>query len=159
MIYYIAIGSNSGDKMHYLTEALNQLTHLGEIIKKSSVYETAPYGKQNQNYFLNAMLRIDSNLNPHKLLRKLKQIELKLGRINTGRWGERVIDLDIIEYGGAQINKQTLQLPHQDYQNRNFVLCPLKEIEPCFKNRKGVEIDTLIDSLKLSTLKIYNRTW
>ena len=102
------------------------------IVAVSSFYETAPWGVEEQPPFLNLAVEVVTGLEPRELLKLLKQIEGELGRIEAGRWGPRLIDLDIIYYGGRVIKEDGLTIPHPRLHERGFVLAPLSEIAPDF---------------------------
>ncbi len=135
---FLALGSNKGDRLAYLNNALIELENNGIIIiKKSSILETKAYGVENQDNFLNMVIQISCDLSPENLLKTIKNIEKKVGRIPSFKWGPREIDIDIIYYNNIILNKtleNNLQIiiPHPDLHNRNFVLLPLLEIAPNF---------------------------
>ena len=131
MKYYIGIGSNMGDRQNYLLSALNELTKIGVVEKKSAIYESEPFGYKNQQNFLNAVCAFNYKDSAPELLNQLKNIEKKIGRIEVVRWGPRIIDLDIIDRDGEKVETQYLKIPHPEMSNRNFVLIPLADIEPC----------------------------
>ena len=127
---FIGLGSNLGDRMFYLHQALVEIENSPQIsLKKcSSVYETEPVGKKDQPQFLNMITELESTLLPQELLRRLKEIENTLGRTHTEHWGPREIDLDILYYGSEVFNDEKLHLPHPEIVNRRFVLVPMEEI-------------------------------
>jgi 2-amino-4-hydroxy-6-hydroxymethyldihydropteridine diphosphokinase len=127
---YLGLGSNKGDRLEYLKKGLAETARLPQTVvhKVSSVYETEPFGKKDQNEFLNAVAEIETALTPHDLLRELKRIEQHLGREGRLRWGPREIDLDILYYGDLVLNEEGIQIPHGGVPNRRFVLIPLNEI-------------------------------
>jgi 2-amino-4-hydroxy-6-hydroxymethyldihydropteridine diphosphokinase len=127
---FIGLGSNLGDRMYYLHQALVEIANSRQIrIKKySSIYETEPVGKKEQPQFLNMVAELESTLLPQDLLRRLKEIENTLGRTHTEHWGPREIDLDILYYGSEVFNDEKLKLPHPEIANRRFVLVPMEEI-------------------------------
>jgi 2-amino-4-hydroxy-6-hydroxymethyldihydropteridine diphosphokinase len=130
---YILLGSNKGDRLSNLERAIQQISlHVGIINQKSSIYETAAWGKTDQSAFLNSVIRIKSKLLPEALLDKLLEIERSIGRLRTERWGPREIDLDILFFGDLVIKSEHLQVPHPAIQNRRFTLIPLAEIAPNF---------------------------
>jgi 2-amino-4-hydroxy-6-hydroxymethyldihydropteridine diphosphokinase len=124
----IAMGSNLGDSLEYLKLALLEIRQLGSVQKIASLYKSSAYGYRDQPDFLNTVLILNTNLTPPDLLNNLKEIERKLGRTATIRWGPREIDLDIILYNQQCINTAELTVPHPDFHNRIFVLQPLSEI-------------------------------
>ncbi len=129
---YIGLGSNMGDRVENLQSALKKIAAIGKttITAVSSHYLTPPWGVTEQNTFVNQVIAIDTGLSPLGLLRELKQIEIKMGRQAGARWGPRIIDLDILWYGGEQINLPELQIPHPYLRQRLFVLIPLEELNP-----------------------------
>lgn len=131
---FLSLGSNLGDRLGYLSSAIKEIQNLEEIriLKFSSVYKTQPWGKEQQNEFLNAVLKIYTKLKPAELLRKLKTIEQILGRKNNGKWGSREIDIDILFYDDLIISSKDLIIPHPEIPNRKFVLVPFNEVEPNF---------------------------
>ena len=126
---YVALGSNLGDREENLRNALK---HLEEnevrVVKVSTFIETEPYGVTDQPGFVNAVCRVETELEPLELLRLLLKIEQEMGRVRLRRWGERNIDLDLLLYEDACVVSEELTLPHPDMQNRDFVLLPLAEI-------------------------------
>lgn len=107
-------------------------TQVGFIAKRSTVYETAPWGKTDQANFLNQGLQVESSLQPDELLRSCIGIEKKLGRIRHEKWGARTIDIDIIYFNHEIIDTETLTIPHPRMTERRFVLTPIAEIAPNF---------------------------
>lgn len=127
---YIALGSNIGDRIMALHEALKELRNIGTLKCTSFLYETPPMYLNDQPTFLNAACHLVTNLSPNDLLSKLKVIEDKIGRIKTVRNGPRLIDLDIILYGNNEIKTPDLQIPHLRLHERAFVLRPLCDLNP-----------------------------
>lgn len=129
----LLLGSNSGDRSSQLKLAIDLIQqHIGEIIAKSKVYETAPWGKPDQPLFLNQAIQIESLYSPKELLDKVQFIEYTLGRSRVEKWGERSIDIDIIYFGNVVINEPVLVIPHPHLAERKFALIPLTEINPEF---------------------------
>ena len=128
----LSLGSNLGERYNNLKRVLLELEKLGKIVNKSHTYETKPYGVFDQPNFLNMAVGIETELPPRKLLEKLKSIEKKLGRKETRRWGERIIDIDILFYDEIIVDEPGLKIPHPEIQYREFVLKPLREIYPDF---------------------------
>ena len=125
------LGSNSGDRSGQLRMAIDFIEkEIGNIIVKSKIYETAPWGKVDQPTFLNQALKIESPFSPDELLVKVQSIEQLQGRIRLEKWGERTIDIDIIYYGDKIIDSSFLVIPHPHLTERRFVLMPLTEISP-----------------------------
>ena len=131
---YLALGSNIGDRMAFLVEAEKLLGKdpAINILQASQVYETEPWpkGEKGRQWFLNQVLQIQTSLTPDQLLSKVKAIEVALGRSQTGHWGDREIDIDILLYNESVIDTPDLQIPHRHLQDRQFVLVPLLEIAP-----------------------------
>ncbi|MGC3945602.1 MAG: 2-amino-4-hydroxy-6-hydroxymethyldihydropteridine diphosphokinase [Chryseolinea sp.] len=126
---YLLLGSNMGDRRKHLNDALWAIeTKAGVIRGRSSVYETAAWGKMNQAAFYNQAVRITSFLTPQELLATLQLIEKSMGRERKEKWGERVIDIDILFYGDQIVDSPDLKIPHPELQNRRFALIPMAEI-------------------------------
>lgn len=130
-IAYIGIGSNLGDRVKNCLSAIELMEkeHI-TVIKRSSIYETEPWGVNNQPLFLNMVIEIETVMNPVELLNILKDIEKKMGRENSYHWGPRIIDLDILLFDNLIVNMDNLIIPHPFLHKRDFVLKPLKEIAP-----------------------------
>ncbi len=130
-IAYIGIGSNLGDKVDYCEKAILKILNVEKhrLLAKSSFFKTEPVGYLSQDWFVNAVIKIETELEPLELLRTLKGIEAQLGRAETIRWGPRTIDLDILFFDDIQIQTEELQVPHPLLQDRKFVLIPLVEID------------------------------
>jgi 2-amino-4-hydroxy-6-hydroxymethyldihydropteridine diphosphokinase len=134
-IVYLSLGSNLGNRMKYLNDAMGLIEkEIGVIVKKSSVYETEPWGIKDQSMFLNMAVCVNTDLLPEKLLETILRIEHKLGRIRIEKWYERIIDIDILFYNDFVINQSDLMIPHPYLQERKFVLEPLNEIEADFNH-------------------------
>jgi pantoate--beta-alanine ligase len=128
---YIGVGSNLGNRKENIRRALELLKQSKIKVKKvSTIIETDPVGGPPQGKFLNAVLEISTNLKPRDLLETLKNIEEKLGRKRSVRFGPRTMDLDILLYDGKSIKQKDLVVPHPRMHQRDFVLRPLKEIAP-----------------------------
>lgn len=128
---YIAFGSNIGDRYQVVEEAFKLLEANGmRILKKSKIYETEPYGYEDQPPFINGALLVETEFSCREALEALLRIELELGRVRLFKWGPRNIDLDIIFYNDELYSEEDLKVPHPDMQNRAFVLRPLHDICP-----------------------------
>lgn len=126
---YIGLGSNLFNRKNNILQALDEMRKSSiEILLISNLYETDPYGVEDQPSFLNAVAGTLSSFQPCELLRVLKKIETKLGRETTVHWGPRIIDLDILLFGEIVIEDEVLSIPHKDFRNRDFVLKPLMDI-------------------------------
>ena len=128
----VALGSNMGDKTANIDRAIAMLTAAGDVrvVARSCDYATPPWGKTDQDWFVNAAVSVKTDLAPHALLARCKQIERDMGRVEIERWGPRVIDLDVLVYRDAILNTPELTLPHPHIGARAFVLGPLMDIAP-----------------------------
>lgn len=129
---YLALGTNLGDRLENLLAAEQALQPQVEIIGKSAIYETPPWGVTDQPAFLNQALYARTMLAPEPLLAFLKECEKLLGRQASYRYGPRLIDLDILFYDDLVLETPQLQLPHPQIPYRGFVLVPLAELAPDF---------------------------
>ncbi len=131
-ISHIALGSNMGDREKNLKEALKYIAELPEtkIIKSSAIYETEPVGEPKQRPFYNAVVKMETSLDPEMLLQKLQEVEKAFGRVRRQKWGPRTLDLDILLYDQQIIATDKLTIPHPLMAERAFVLEPLAEIDP-----------------------------
>ena len=128
---YLLLGTNMGDRMMLLQQALTEISRLvGPVIHLSSIYETAAWGNENQPSFLNQVAHVQTSLSPHILLEVTQSIETKLGRKRYIKWDARLIDIDILFYGNDVIDTPNLQIPHPHIAARKFTLIPLQEIAP-----------------------------
>ena len=132
---WIGLGSNLGKRSAHLRAARRHLEDTPgiELKKTSGVYSSPPWGKQDQDDFLNAVVMLETELQADELLEVLMQIENRLGRDRSGeRWGPRCIDLDLLAYEDLVSKSPTLELPHPRMHLRAFVLRPLLELDPDF---------------------------
>ncbi len=130
-IVHVLIGGNMNDRAGNLDKAVHFLgQRAGLIAKKSSVYETAPWGEAAQAPFLNQALVLETTLQPLDLLDIILDIEASMGRRRLARNGPRIIDIDILFYDNITYNAARLVIPHPEIQNRRFALVPLAEIDP-----------------------------
>ena len=133
MHVYIGLGSNMGNREQLLDDALAAIYKVvGQAVSCSSRIETAPWGELNQAPFLNQVVCVDTPLPPLSVMAALLHIEQDMGRIRTGKWQARNIDLDIIFYGQLVMDVPGLTLPHPFAHQRAFVLDPIREIAPDF---------------------------
>lgn len=152
MKYFLSLGSNVGNRIENVSEALKLLKRDGiEITKKSSVYETSPWGVENQQDFMNMCVRVKTHLKPERLLLILKRIEKEMGRINKERYARRVIDIDILLSEEIELKSKNLTIPHKWIKERAFVLVPLLEINPAIK------VDGIFLKKHLGKLKEQNK--
>ncbi|ETA80843.1 2-amino-4-hydroxy-6-hydroxymethyldihydropteridine diphosphokinase [Youngiibacter fragilis] len=125
---YLSLGTNMGDRLENLRAALELLDENLHIGKVSSVYETEPWGFEDQDRFLNIAASGDTDLSPEELLSFTQGIEASMKRVKTVRYGPRVIDVDILLYEGVKMDTERLTIPHPRIRERAFVLVPLMEI-------------------------------
>ncbi len=127
---YIGIGSNFPSPDKNCVEAIVRISALRDvtIIAKSSLYKTEPLGHIDQDWFVNAAIKIETLLNPQELLSALLKIESEMGRIRKEKWGPRLIDLDLLFYDDLILNQERMTLPHPEIHKRKFVLAPMNEI-------------------------------
>ncbi|HSL46843.1 MAG TPA: 2-amino-4-hydroxy-6-hydroxymethyldihydropteridine diphosphokinase [Anaerolineales bacterium] len=129
-IVYLALGSNLGDRLTNLKQAINSLTPQMDVKAKSQVYETPPWGYEDQPKFLNQVIKAKTYLDPEPLLKHLKRLEVALGRKESIRNGPRLIDIDILFYDDRVLDTPSLVIPHPRLHERAFVLLPLMDIDP-----------------------------
>lgn len=125
---YISLGSNLGDRASNLEQSIEQLASRGRIAARSAFYETEPVDVTSQPWFLNCVVALDTELSATELLSNLLSIEQGMGRVRSKPKSARIIDLDILLYGGFVIDTTELTVPHPAMHLRRFVLAPLNEI-------------------------------
>ena len=129
-IVYLALGSNLGDRLANLKQAIAALTPQMDVKAKSQVYETPPWGYEDQPAFLNQAVKAKTYLDPESLLKHLKRLEVALGRKESFPNGPRLIDIDILFYDDVVLDTPSLTIPHPRLHERGFVLLPLMDIAP-----------------------------
>jgi 2-amino-4-hydroxy-6-hydroxymethyldihydropteridine diphosphokinase len=128
---YLGLGTNLGDREQNCLRAIDLLEEGGVKVKaRSSMMETEPWGVEDQPRFINMAVRAETSLAPQELLALIKDIEGRMGRIKTVRYGPRTIDIDILLYDSQVIKEPGLEVPHPMMHERGFVLTPLAEIAP-----------------------------
>lgn len=128
---YLSLGGNIGDVRTTFENALALLSQGGaRLVRRSADYETPPWGKTDQQPFVNACAVVETALAPHELLELCLGVEKELGRVRIEKWGPRVIDIDVLAYEGRVIDTPNLIVPHRYMLDRAFVLVPLAEIAP-----------------------------
>ena len=134
-LVYLGLGSNIGDREANLRQALEELqTPDLRLCRSSSLYETEPMGLREQAWFLNQVAEFETELLPLALLRRIHEVETKLGRRREVLNGPRTIDVDILLYGNTVMKTAELQIPHPRYRERRFVLEPLAELNAELKD-------------------------
>ena len=139
----IGLGSNLGDRARHIAYATSALSDLGKLVRVSSLYETAPVGGPDQSNYLNAVVLIDTELPPNRLLAECLRIERDRGRERRERWGPRTLDLDVLLYGTQTIELADLRVPHPRIAERRFVIEPLLEVWPDAVLHDGTPITDL----------------
>jgi 2-amino-4-hydroxy-6-hydroxymethyldihydropteridine diphosphokinase len=129
-IVYLALGSNLGNRLANLKQAVTALSPQMEVKAKSHVYETPPWGYEDQPRFLNQVIKATTYLEPEPLLKHIKRLEVTLGRKASFQNGPRLIDIDILFYDDLILNTASLIIPHPRLHERGFVLLPLMDIDP-----------------------------
>lgn len=129
---FIGLGSNLSDPIQQVLMAMGALKKIPNtsVLRASSLYASSPMGPQDQPDYVNAVVELASELSAHKLLDQLQSIEQQQGRVRLRHWGERILDLDMLIFGGDIIEDQRLNIPHIAIAERAFVLYPLAEIAP-----------------------------
>ncbi|HKO89226.1 MAG TPA: 2-amino-4-hydroxy-6-hydroxymethyldihydropteridine diphosphokinase [Burkholderiales bacterium] len=127
---YVGIGANLGDARTHVLQAIHALGEIEQttLLRASSLYRTAPVGFLEQPDFINAVASIDTHLDAHRLLAKLRDIECRHGRVRAFKDAPRTLDLDLLLYDDVQFTDETLAIPHPRMHERAFVLAPLAEI-------------------------------
>lgn len=128
---YLLLGSNTGNRTHYLAEAeTNIKTQIGPVVKTSHIYESEPWGFEADTFFLNKVIEIQTDYPPETLLYHLQDIEKQIGRSTKTAtfYSSRIIDIDILFYSDRTIHKPDLTIPHPHLHKRKFTLIPLAEI-------------------------------
>jgi 2-amino-4-hydroxy-6-hydroxymethyldihydropteridine diphosphokinase len=130
-VIYILLGTNLGNKKLNLSNAIAKLS-VNRINSKrtSSLYKTAAWGNTNQDYFLNQILEIDTDIDPIELLKICLKVEQDMGRIRNKKWESRVIDIDVLFYNDLILESNELTIPHKHLHQRLFTLLPMAELNP-----------------------------
>ena len=157
-IVYVALGANLGDPLQQAENAIAAIEQIPQtsVIKISPFYRSKPLGPQDQPDYLNAVIKIITELSPLVLLKALQTIELNLGRVRkANRWGPRTLDLDILLYDNQVIQSEELTIPHYDMYNREFVLYPLFDIAPDLILPNQVPLKILINKVPINNMTFW----
>lgn len=129
---FLGFGTNVGDRKKNLVKALTLLNDRPDltILRTSKIYETEPWGLQNQSKFLNMVAEISTSISPTELLERVKNLEIYIGRQPGPRFGPRLIDIDILLIEDQVVDEPDLKIPHERLHERAFVLVPLAELSP-----------------------------
>ena len=133
---FLALGSNLGDRASNLQSAIDGLARAPgtRVVAISRVYETAPVGGPEQGPYLNAVVEVATDLDPHALLTVGQQLERAAQRVRGERWGPRTLDVDVLLYDDLEIDTDDLVVPHPRMWERAFVLVPLRDVAPDLVN-------------------------
>ena len=129
---FVGLGSNLNSPRAQIENAFELLGAIAgtQLIDRSSLYRSSPYGSVVQADFVNAVAHLSTDLDAPSLLRRMQDIEISQGRVRGVHWGPRTLDLDLLVFGDQEIDEQDLTVPHPGIAERNFVLLPLREIAP-----------------------------
>ncbi len=148
---FIAIGSNMESPAANCRRAMDRLGDSPgmTLLARSSLYRSEPFGKTDQDWFVNAVVRIDTSLSPEELLMACLSIEQEMGRSRSEKWGPRIIDLDILFYDDLILKLEGLEIPHPGIPERSFVLVPMNEIAPdCIHPQLKKPVRTLLEEIE-----------
>ena len=139
-IAYLCLGSNIGDKVGYVQQAVKMLTATGmvTVVRSSALYETEPWGNKDLDWFVNAVIEVKTKLSPRELLDLCKNTEIQMGRkiVESDKYEARIIDIDILFYGDLIVDEPDLKIPHEHLHERAFALVPLLELIPDYEHPK-----------------------
>ena len=156
----ISLGSNLGDKLKNLKNALSNIEGFGNILNKSRIFCSEPWGYDSENEFLNMGLIIKTSLEPMQLLKKLKTIEKQMGRGTkvVQSYQDRIIDLDILIYSGFTIDNEELSIPHPKIKERKFSLLILKDLfdNDYFQYLNDSQVKMLLKCVDDSNVVLFN---
>jgi len=157
---YLSLGSNIGDRAKNIAKAIEALGARGVgVTKESSLYETEPVELREQAWFLNSVVKAETDLMPQQLMRALLAIEREMGRTRRVPKGPRLIDMDILLFGSSVVRTPELEIPHPRMAERRFVLLPLAEIAPAARHpvfRKTIA-ELLSETPDRSEVRLFHR--
>jgi len=139
-VVYLCLGSNTGDRIGYIQQAVKMLTVNGTVtvVRTSALYETEPWGNKDLDWFVNGVIEAKTKLSPRELLDLCKSVERQMGRepSSSGKYEARRIDIDILFYGDMTIDEPDLKIPHEHLHERAFAIVPLLELIPDYEHPK-----------------------
>lgn len=155
----LSLGSNLGNRYAYLLRAIQKIEkYFNSKSVVAHFYETPPWGNENQSRFINTAIYLHTDITIDQCLKKVQAIEKEMGRLNTEKWGPRMIDIDILFYEYDVLETDIITVPHQHLHQRAFVLKPLQDILPNFIHPlKNKTIIQLIEDIDDNTL-IFSKT-
>ncbi|HEV8244125.1 MAG TPA: 2-amino-4-hydroxy-6-hydroxymethyldihydropteridine diphosphokinase [Polyangiaceae bacterium] len=148
----VGLGANLGDRRQMLVRAVAGLQRLGRVVGVSALYETEPVGPP-QPHYLNAAVRLKTELTPPELLARLLELERELGRVRRERWGPRVLDLDLLWVADFACDSQGLTVPHPELEQRAFALLPLLDVAAEASSLEGLSYRAISMSLDRSGVR------
>ena len=152
---FVALGANLGEREAQIERALGLLAGpKTRVVRRSGLYLTEPVGGPPQDWYVNACAVGATHLSPTELLVRVKALEVALGRVETVRWGPRVIDIDILYYGEITMKQPNLTLPHPGMLVRPFVIIPLAQLRPDleFGGRRVADLAASVDATGIEPL-------
>ncbi|MFO7300306.1 MAG: 2-amino-4-hydroxy-6-hydroxymethyldihydropteridine diphosphokinase [Actinomycetes bacterium] len=157
--YAIGLGSNLGDRLENLREGEAGLERLGRVVATSALYETEPLGGPEQDPFLNAVVLLETDLEPRALMEECLRIEAERGRERTIEWGPRTLDLDIVATDGPAVDDERVVIPHPLATEREFVLRPLCDVWPEASVGDGLTASEALRRLRPQGVDLLIRHW
>lgn len=155
----VALGSNLGDRLGQLRSAVRAMDTIGRVVAVSPLYETDPVGGPAQGRYLNAVVVVDTDLDPMDLLSALHRIEGDSERVREVRWGPRTLDLDVVTYDDVTIDTPELQIPHPRAHERHFVLAPLNDVLPGAVLADGSQAVEAIERVRDQAVSQWEGDW
>lgn len=154
-LVYFSLGSNLGERLDNLINAIKEIKHeIGEVTKVSNVYESLSWGYESKNKYLNCCIEVFTILTPFQLLKVSQEIEKKMGRVKTIEYSDRVVDIDILRYDDLTIQDEKLTIPHPYMLVREFVFVPLGEI---ITDKYKDEIALEVSYLQPQDIKVFQK--
>jgi len=157
---WLGLGSNQRQPANQLSQAIDRLADIDQldILRTSSFYCTPPWGDEQQDDFINAVVEIETSLDPNSLLRAIQSVENVMGRQRKDRrWGPRIIDIDLLLYGDLQYQSADLEIPHPRMHERAFVLVPLFDLDNSLEIPALGKVEKLLQHLDCSGIQNLGR--